>query len=218
MEYKIDGYPFTYLEVSLNPGESITAEAGAFIYGIGNYEIKTRTGGIVKGLFRKLLARESLFLNTFIAKTKTIIGLAPRLPGRVIPLVLNNEEWYLNDGAYLAHYGDIDVNVKFLGLKGLLTNWNPFWIKLSGKGIAWIASYGEIIPINLSAGQEIAVDNFQLLAFPSNLDYDIIEFGGLKSFLFGGEGLLVRIRGPATFYIQTRSIDELAWALYPYIR
>jgi len=218
MEYRINAYPFTYLEVTLNPGESITAEAGSFIYGMGNYEVKTKTGGITKGLFRKLLAGESLFLNTYIARTNTVIGLAPNLPGRIIPLMLNNEEWYLNDGAYLAHYGDIDVSIKFLGFKGLLTRWNLFWIKISGRGIAWITSYGEIIPINLAAGQEIVVDNSQLLAFPSYVKFDIMKFGGLKSFLFGGEGLVVRIRGPATVYIQTRSIDQLAWALYPYIK
>ncbi len=217
MKYSVKSYPFTYLEAELDPGEKITAEAGAFIFGKGEYEIKTETKGVLKGVLRALFGGEKIFFNTFIAKTKTVLGFAPPVPGKITELNLSNEEWYLNDSAYLAHCGDIEVGIKFMGLKGLLARRNLFWIKVSGTGKVWINAYGDLIEFDVPAGERMIIDNSQLLAIPANADFKIRTFGGLKSFVFGGEGLVIELEGPAKVLIQTRSLDQLLAIISSYL-
>ncbi len=76
------------LVVELEPGESVTAEAGAFVYGRGDYDVKTHTGGVFSAVRRRLLGSESIFLNTFTARSYAELGFAPGLPGDVGALEL----------------------------------------------------------------------------------------------------------------------------------
>ncbi|HLI45682.1 MAG TPA: TIGR00266 family protein [Geobacterales bacterium] len=201
---------YTILKIELEAGEQITSEAGAFVYGKGDYEIKTSTGGIGKGLLRAIAGGESLFLNTYIARNKTEIGLAPDLPGDVEKIEINGEV-FVQDSSYLAHIGDIEVTVGWRGIKGLFAE--PFsglvWLKLKGKGTAWLDAYGAIMPIDLKSGEVITVDNAHFVAMDASMKWSVRKFGGLKSFFFGGEGFVVDIYGPGRLYIQTRNFSGL---------
>jgi len=201
---------YTVLKVKLERGESITSEGGAFLYGKGDYEIKTSTGGITKAILRKVLGGESIFLNTYIAKSEAEIALAPDLPGDIEAINIDGEI-FVQDSSYLAHTGDIEVTVGWRGIKGILAE--PFsglvWLKLKGKGLAWIDAFGAIITIDLKYGESITVDNYHFLAMDANMKWNLKKFGGYKSFFLGGEGIVFEVFGPGRLYIQTRNFSGI---------
>ena len=202
---------YTVLRVWLEPGERVVAEAGAFLLARGEVEVETSVGGIVRGLKRALLGGESLFLNTYTAKGRAELWFVPRLPGDVEAIELSGDEWYVQDASYLAHYGDIKVSTKMLGVKGLFAEGELFWLKVSGTGVVWVNGFGAIEVVEVEPGETITVDNYHLVAMPSDTEYRIRRFGGKwRSFLFGGEGFVLEVEGPTKLIIQTHILPPLA--------
>lgn len=219
MKWDVKASPaYSILKVDLNPGESITAEGGAFVAGSGDYEIKTHTGGgIMKAFARAVAGGESMFLNTFIAKNQSTIWFAPSLPGDIKHLSINGE-LIVQDMSYLASHGDVDISVAWKGFRGLLAEGELIWLKLNGNGGSWINSYGAIEEIILKPGEKFVLDNFHFVAMDSTIKYKIKKFGSWKSFILGGEGIVAELEGPGRLLIQTRSLPPLAHLLAKLIR
>ncbi len=113
MEWRVEHRPsYSLLKVVLEPGESLTAEADAMVLMKGELEIKTHTGGdLFRGLMRALAGSESVFLNTYIARSRAEIWLAPSMPGDISYIELRGDEWIVQDSSYLAHHGDVDIGI-----------------------------------------------------------------------------------------------------------
>jgi len=208
---------FAELKVYLSPGETITAEAGAMVYMSPNINVQTTTGGgLLKGLARKFLAGQSVFVNTYSAQNgEGYVVFAPTLPGDIMEIDVE-QPIYVSDTNYLAST-NLEFGVKFTGFKGVFTPGGMFWFKLSGIGKLWIATYGGIDVVNLKAGERILVDNIHLAAFDASLNFTLRRFGRLKSFLFGGEYLLTEFVGPGRVFIQSRNLPLFANLLYKYM-
>ena len=208
---------FAELKVYLSPGETITAEAGAMVYMSPNINVQTTTGGgLLKGLARKFLAGQSVFVNTYSAQNgEGYVVFAPTLPGDIMEIDVE-QPIYVSDTNYLAST-NLEFGVKFTGFKGVFTPGGMFWFKLSGIGKLWIATYGGIDVVNLKAGEKILVDNIHLAAFDASLNFTLRRFGRLKSFLFGGEYLLTEFVGPGRVFIQSRNLPLFANLLYKYM-
>ena len=218
MNWKVDHRPsYSLLKVYLEPGESITSEAGAMVMYKGNVEIKTHTGGVMKGLLRAIAGTESLFLNTYIAHSPCEIWFAPALPGDISYIPLRGENWIIQDSSYIAHYGNIDISVAWRGLRGILAEGELFWLRVSGNGTVWINSYGAMDYVDIPAGESAVIDNFHFVAMPANVRWQVRKFGGWKSFLLGGEGLVFEVWGPARVYIQSRIIPPFASILKKFL-
>jgi len=213
---KLYGPAYTTLKIILDPGEEVTTEPGAMMMLKGEVDVKTSSGGILKGLLRKALGGESFFLNRYRALSPAEIWLVPSLPGDVGVVDLDGE-WVVQDTSYLAHYGDVDVSIAWRGLKGLLAEGELFWLKLSGKGKVWVSSYGALEEITVPSGDKVIIDNMHFVAMPANVDYKIRKIGGLKTFFFGGEGFVVEVRGPAKVLVQTRILPPLARILAKFL-
>ncbi|HIP92153.1 MAG TPA: AIM24 family protein, partial [Thermotoga sp.] len=85
-------------------------------------------------------------------------------------------------------------------------------IRLSGNGKGVFGSFGGIVEKELLPGEEYIVDTGHVVAFDSTITYDVKAFGGIKSFFFGGEGLIVRMKGPGRIFYQTRNYPAfLQW-------
>jgi len=208
---------YTLCKVLLNPGESLVFEPGALVYYKGDVEVKTQArGGILKG-FLRIVAGESLFLNTIVARTPTEVALAPPVPGDLEYIPLNNESYVLQKGAYLAHHGDVDVSVATMGLKGLIAEGGLVWLKASGTGGVWVCAYGGLKKLQVPSGESVVIDNFHFVAVPEKVDWNVRKFGGWKSTVLGGEGLVVEVRGPATVYVQSRILPPFAEVLSKYL-
>jgi len=219
MEWKVEFSPsYSMLKVELNPGERITAEPGAMVLTKGGIKVETKmSGGVMKALTRKFLGGESIFMNNYVAEDKGMVWLAPPFPGDIKYIKLENDEIYVQDMAYLAHHGEVDIGTKFKGFKGLFGAGEVFWLSLKGVGGVWINGFGGIDIIELEPGEKVTIDNFHALAIEKTVKWNIKKFGGWKSFLLGGEGLVIEAKGPGRIFVQSRIIPELVRILMKFL-
>ena len=168
----------------------------------------------MKSLGRSLLGGESFFQNTFTATTPGEVTLAPELPGDILTFDLAGHEIIVQSGSYLGSHTNIQVETKWGGAKTFFGGEGLFMLKCSGTGTLIIASYGAIHRVSVPAGQNYVVDTGHIVAFPSTMTYNVRKVGGLKSTIFGGEGLVCDFQGPGDLFLQTRSPQAfLSWLI-----
>lgn len=201
--------------VTLASREAIRVESGAMVSMSADMEIQTGTqGGFLKALKRSALGGESFFVNTFTASERGgEITLAPSLPGDMLVLELNNSEYKVQAGGFIASAQGITVDTKWGGSRSFFGGDASFFmLSCSGNGQLIIASYGALHKVTLAAGERYTVDTGHVVAFPHSMGFNVRRIGGLKSTIFGGEGLVVDLTGPGELYLQTRSQPALiAW-------
>jgi len=220
VKYEVVERPaYSVLVVKLEPGERVAAEAGAMMMMKGDIRVETKSaGGIFKGLLRKLTAGETIFLNHFIAGPKGgEVWLVPPYPGDIKYIKLEGSGVIVQDTCYLAHHGEVDYDIVWRGFKGVFAGGGLLWLKFRGVGGIWVSSYGSIVERDLGVGEEVTLDNLHLVAMDDTMDYEIRTFGGLKSFILGGEGVVLKVKGPGRLYMQTRTIPVFASIISKFI-
>lgn len=226
IDFAVLGDDIQAVEIELDPGETVIAEAGAMNYmeeGI-TFESKMGDGtdasaGMMNKLFgagKRLIAGESLmithFTNSGVGKQK--VCFAAPYPGKIIPLdlaELGGQVLCQRDGFLCAAFGtklDIAFTQKmgagFFGGEGFVLQ------KLSGDGLCFVHACGTIIKRELR-GETLRVDTGCLVAFTPGIEYNIQRAGNLKSMIFGGEGLfLATLRGTGTVWLQSLPFSRLA--------
>ena len=234
IDYKIYGDDIQFVEIELDPRETVIAEAGTMVYmedGI-TFDVKMGDGSSPnEGLMGKLLSAgsrlitgESLFITHFtnngFAKRK--VSFAAPYPGTIIPIELNqvrNNLIVQKDGFLCAAFGtklSITLNKK-LGA-GLLGGEGFILQKLEGDGRAFIHAGGTVIEKHLN-NETLRIDTGCVVAYEPSVDFDIETSGSLKSMVFGGEGLfLATMRGTGRVWLQSMPIRKLIRALSPFGR
>ncbi|MBE0667932.1 MAG: TIGR00266 family protein, partial [Bacteroidales bacterium] len=225
IDYKIFGDDIQFVEVELDPSETVIAEAGTMVYmeqGI-SFEVKMGDGSepnqsLSGKLFQagsRLLAGESLFLTHFTNKgnVKSRVAFAAPYPGTIIPVDLREVGKSLivqKDGFLCAAYGTkltITLNKK-IGA-GLLGGEGFILEKVEGDGKLFIHAGGTVIEKQLN-NETLRIDTGCVVAFEPALDFDIESTGSLKSMVFGGEGLfLATMRGTGKVWLQSMPIRKL---------
>ncbi len=208
------------LKATLEKNEHIFSEPGAFLGSKGDVEIdSSMRGGLIGGALRMVAGGESAWINKLIAKdSPTEIYLAPAMAADIKEIELKGEEYVLGDGAYLAHTGDIDVSAKFGGLSAMMAGYGLMFLKASGTGMLYVSGEGGIVEVELGNNEVAIVDNTNFLATNTTNMEKIYLARGIKSALFGGEGVGFRIRGPAKVYIRTSSTAGLAEIIAKYLK
>ncbi len=207
---------YALLRAELQRGEEMVAEAGAMVSMSDSIQIKTSAkGGIFGALKRSILGGESFFVNTFTATDAGEITLAPSLPGDIQSVQLAGQTVFAQSGSFIASSPGVSVDTKWGGAKTFFSREGLFLLKLSGTGDLFLSSYGAIHEIDLAAGQQYIVDTGHIVAFAETVQYGVKTIGGLKSTIFGGEGLVCELTGPGKIMIQTRSADALLSWLIP---
>lgn len=219
IDYKIFGDDMQLVEVELDPGEGVRAEAGAMMYMDSGIEMQTSSGGGMFQGFKRMLTGESFFITTFLyaGKGKGHVAFAAPYPGKIIPLDLSNGSMLCQKDAFLCAAQGIEIEVAFtkkIGA-GLFGGEGFILQKLVGDGMAFVHAGGTIIERWLAVGEELRVDTGCLAAFSTTVDYDIQFIGGFKNALFGGEGLfLAKLTGPGCVYLQSLPFSRLADRIY----
>ena len=217
IDYKIYGDDMQLVEVELDPGEGIRAEAGAMMYMSDGIQMQTSTGGgLFKG-FKRMVTGESFFITTFLynGKGKGRVAFGAPYPGKIIPLELGElgGKFLCQKDAFLCAARGIEIEVAFtkkIGA-GLFGGEGFILQRLEGDGLAFIHAGGTIIERNLSANETLRVDTGCLVAFSPSVKYDIQFVGGFKNALFGGEGIfLAKMTGPGPVYLQSLPFSRLA--------
>lgn len=217
IDYTIYGDDLQLVEIELDPGEGVRAEAGTMTYMEDGIEMQTSTGGgVIKGL-KRMITGESFFITTFLntGRVRSRVAFAAPYPGKVIPLDLTalGGRFLCQKDSYLCSAQGIEVEIAFtrrLGA-GLFGGEGFILQRLEGDGLAFVHAGGTIIEKDLTAGESLRVDTGCLVAFAPTVDYDIQFVGGFKNALFGGEGIfLARLTGPGKVYLQSLPFSRLA--------
>ncbi|TGA97210.1 TIGR00266 family protein [Sporolactobacillus shoreae] len=227
IDYKIEGQEMQFVEVELDPGETIVAEAGSFMMmddGIGMETIfgdgSGESGGLMGKLFgagKRLLTGESLFMTAFTnqASGKKHVSFAAPYPGKIIPLDLSvlGGRMICQKDAFLCAAKGVSIGIEFqkkLGT-GFFGGEGFIMQKLEGDGLAFVHAGGMIKELELTAGETLRIDTGCLVAMTSSVDYDIEFVKGIKTALFGGEGLFfATLRGPGKVLVQSLPFSRLA--------
>lgn len=212
----------TAAKITLQAGETCTAEAGAMIAMSGHMNITTTThkkgsGGVLKAA-KRLLSGESFFLNHFDPAGKAgEVWLGSSLAGDMLTLDLDNENLIVQSGSFLACEDSIDIDMGWQGFKSLLSGESMLWLNLKGRGKIVLASFGAIYPIEVDG--EYIVDSGHIVAFNETLNFSITKAGGswLQSFL-GGEGLVCKFKGKGTVWCQSHNPKSFGLSLSPSLR
>jgi uncharacterized protein (TIGR00266 family) len=214
---------YALLEVQLPKDERIIAEAGALTYMSSKIKVETRTRRKESGLFGaikvSLLGGETLFINEYISEGESEkVGFVSAPLGDITRLeVTPNKGYIIQMAAYIASTERVVLDTKWQGFTKGLFGQNLFMIKTLGEGDVFINTFGAIDKHELAAGESLIVDNYHLVALSATCDYTVNMFGGLKSTLLGGEGLITTVTGPGEVYIQTKNIKEFVDWIWRYI-
>jgi len=207
---------YTLGRIRLAGGEKVRVEAASMVGMSSGITLETTaTGGILKSLGRAFLGGESFFQNVYTAPSQGgEVLVAPSLPGDLTTLDVT-APMLVQSGAYVASDIGIEVNSKWGGSKSFFgTGGGLFMLRAQGQGQMVVSSYGAIHEITLEAGQSYTLDTGHLVALPESMPFKIRSIGGIKTFLFSGEGLVADLTGPGKFLMQTRSQDQfLSWLI-----
>jgi uncharacterized protein (TIGR00266 family) len=217
VDYKVFGDDIQVVEIELDPGEGVRAEAGAMLYMEDGIEMQTGVGGGMFGGFKRMLTGESFFITTFLYNGggKGHVAFGAPYPGKIIPLDLGKlgGNFLVQKDGFLCAARGIDIEIAFTKRFGAGIFGGEGFIlqRLTGEGLAFVHAGGTILKRELNAGERLRVDTGCLVAFAPSVDYDIQMIGGFKNALFGGEGLFVAtLRGPGTVYLQSLPFSRLA--------
>jgi len=235
IDFQIKGESIQIVEIELDPAETVIAEAGAMLFMEDGMMFETKMGdgsNPTQGLFDKLLSAgsriltgESIFMTHFTNRgsRNAKVAFSAPYPGTVIPVDLStapgNELIVQKDGFLCAAFGTkvaITFNRK-LG-SGLVGGEGFILQKLQGDGKAFVHAGGTLIEKTLN-NETLRVDTGCVVAFESQIDFDVQASGGPKSMIFGGEGIfLATLRGTGRVWLQSMPIRKLVQALAPYGR
>ncbi len=215
VQHEIIGDDMQAVILSLAAGDEVRAEAGAMMFMTDAIEMDAKMeGGILGGLKRRFLAGESFFITLFRAVGQSgRVAFAGAYPGKIIPIALNGQQLLCQKDAFLCAVGDINLSIAFtkrigagfFGGEGFILQ------KMEGTGQLFIHSGGTVVPMELAAGERLKVDTGCLVALEPTVDYDIVRVGGIKTSLFGGEGLFfAALTGPGRVWLQTLPFSRLA--------
>jgi uncharacterized protein (TIGR00266 family) len=217
IDYQIFGDDMQLVEIELDPGEGVRAEAGAMMVMEDDIMMQTSTGGGMFQGFKRMLTGESFFITTFLNNggVKRHISFGAPYPGKIIPLELGKlgGNFICQKDAFLCAAQGIEIEVAFtrrLGT-GLFGGEGFILQRLTGDGLAFIHAGGAIVSKELKPGERLRVDTGCLVGMAPSVNYDIQFVGGFKNALFGGEGIfLATVTGPGLVYLQSLPFSRLA--------
>jgi uncharacterized protein (TIGR00266 family) len=215
ISHEIIGDDMQAVVITMAAGDEVRAEAGAMTYMTDGIDMDARLqGGILGGLKRKFLAGESLFLTFFRSSVQGArVAFSGPYPGKILRMPLQNSAILCQRDAFLCASGNIDINIEFTKRLGAGFFGGEGFIlqRLEGTGDCFIHSGGTIVPLELGAAEKLKVDTGCLVAFDPTVGYDIQFVGGIKTALFGGEGLFFALMtGPGRVWVQTLPFSRLA--------
>jgi uncharacterized protein (TIGR00266 family) len=227
IDYQIFGDDMQFVEIELDPNEAVVGEAGAMFYMEDEIQMETIFGdgsasqsgllGKLMGAGKRLVTGESVFTTIFMnsGRSKRKVAFGAAYPGKIIPVHLGDMGGTLlcQKDAFLCAAKGVSLGIAFqkkLGA-GFFGGEGFILQKLEGDGLAFIHAGGAIIEKTLEAGQTLRVDTGCVVAFSSSIDFDIQYVGGVKTALFGGEGMFfTTLRGPGKIWLQSLPLARLA--------
>jgi uncharacterized protein (TIGR00266 family) len=224
LDYTIQGDNLQVVRVRLKAGQEIYAEAGKMVYKTANVSWETRMSGDslgqkLLGALKRTVMGESLFLTYFRSSGDGEVGFAGNYPGRIQAFDLAPGQSVLAQrDSFIMAQRSVQLNVAFVKRLGAGFFGGEGFVleKLTGPGQVFIHGGGDFIEFTLNAGESLQVDTGCIVAFDEGVSYDIQLAGGIKTALFGGEGLfLATLTGPGRVIVQSMTLEKLRRELAP---
>jgi len=231
IDYQVFGDDMQYVEVELDPMEATVAEAGGMMYMESGIEMETIFGdgsqqnsgflGALMGAGKRLLTGESLFMTVFQNRGngKKRIAFGAPYPGKIIPVRLGEigGDLMAQKDAFLCAAKGVSLGIAFTKRfgAGLFGGEGFILERLQGDGLVFLHAGGTICERTLVPGETLRVDTGCIVAFQPSVAYDIQFVGGIKTALFGGEGLFfATLQGPGRIWLQSLPFSRLAGRIY----
>ncbi len=221
MRYTITGDNLQFVNVQLEENEQMFSLAGAMKYMTGNMTMEAKMeGGLLKGLSRSVTGASMFLLKYSSHGGAGIVGFGGAAPGKIADLDISKGDWIVQKTGYLASQPGVELSVELqkklgaalFGGEGLILQ------RLHGNGIAFVAACGDFNIVDLRPGEVYKVSTSNAVGWQASVKMDITAAGGLKTALFGGEGLFVStFTGPGKVIIQSMTLSDLAASLIPYL-
>ncbi|WP_343101219.1 TIGR00266 family protein [Romboutsia sp. MSSM.1001216sp_RTP31141st1_G3_RTP31141_220114] len=223
IDYKLHGHDMQFVEIELDKGESVVAEAGSMMMMDEHISMETifgdgskKGGSKLFGAAKRVLTGESLFMTSFTntSNNRKKVSFASPYPGKIIPIDLSemNGKLICQKDSFLCAAKGVSIGIDFrkkLGV-GFFGGEGFILQKLEGDGLCFIHAGGTIKKKELMPGEKLKVDTGCLVAMTKDIKYDIEFIGGIKNSLFGGEGLFfATLTGPGYVWIQSLPFSRL---------
>jgi uncharacterized protein (TIGR00266 family) len=225
LSYTIHGDNLQVARLHLKPGQEIFAEAGKMLYKTPNVSWETKMSGSslgekIWGAIKRKVSGESLFLTYFrVTNSEGEVGFAGDYPGRIQAFELAaGQNVLVQRDSFLCAQSPAQLNIAFTKKLGAGFFGGEGFIlqKLTGPGTVFIHAGGDQIEFALQAGESLQVDTGCIVAFDDSVDYDIQLAGGIKTAIFGGEGLfLATLTGPGRVIVQSMTLEKLRRGMAP---
>ena len=228
IDFEIKGQELQFVEIELDPGESAVAEAGAFVWKDASIDMTTVVGdgsggsdggfmGKLLGAGKRLVTGESLFTTVFTHRGsgKARVAFASPTPGTILPIRLADVGGTLicQKDSFLAAAKGVSIGVAFQRrmMTGLFGGEGFIMQKLEGDGWVFVQMGGTLVERELRPGEQLHVDTGCLAAFTPSVDFELEMVRGVKSMIFGGEGVFfARLTGPGKVWVQSLPFARLA--------
>lgn len=228
VEYKLYGDDMQFVEIELDPRETVIAEAGAMMMMDQDISMKTifgngskKIGSKLFGAAKRVLTGESLFMTSFTndGYQKQRVSFASPYPGKIIPVDLTQVDGKLicQKDAFLCAAKGVSIGIEFTKKLGAGFFGGEGFIlqKLEGDGLCFIHASGTIVRKELIPGENLKVDTGCLVAMTKDINYNIEFVGGIKNTLFGGEGFFfATLTGPGSVWIQSLPFSKLTSKIF----
>ncbi len=224
LDYTIQGDNLQVVRIRLTPGQELYAEAGKMLYKTPSVNWETRMSGnslgekLLGALKRKVMG-ESLFLTYFRANSAGEVGFAGSYPGRIQPFELRaGQSILVQRDSFLCAQTGVNLNIAFTKKLGAGFFGGEGFIleRLTGPGTVFIHGGGDFVEFDLKPGEMLQVDTGCIVAFDESVSYDIQFVGGIKTAIFGGEGLfLATLQGPGRAIVQSMTLEKMRRELAP---
>jgi len=206
--------------VELEASESFVSESGAMFRASNNVDIDVTTrpkgskGGILAGV-KRLLGGEHFFFSTYRTRDGRPgeVGLSPTLGGEVRIVDLDgSRSWVCAGGSYMGSHPDVELDIRFQGLRGLFSGESLFFMRAAGRGPLLVNAFGQITEVDVDG--ELIVDTGHVVAFEETLSYSLTKTGGswITSYL-SGEGVVFRFSGQGKLLVQSHNPKEFGTRL-----
>jgi len=231
IDFEVHGSEMQFVEVALDPGEAVVAEAGSMMFMTPGIAMETVFGdgsaaapsggsklmGALVGAGKRLLTGESLFMTVFTnaGRGRERVAFAAPYAGKILPMDLAKlgGELVCQKDSFLCAARGVSVGIAFqrrLGV-GLFGGEGFVMQRLTGDGLCFVHAGGTVHPVDLAAGETLRVDTGCLVALSPSVSYDIQFVGNVKTALFGGEGVFfASLTGPGKAWLQSLPLSRLA--------
>lgn len=219
MDYKIQGDNLQFVEIFLDKGEEIYAEAGKMFYKTENIHMESRMQGSgigdkIFGAIKRKIAGESFMTTHFSVSNgqKGIVAFSGDYPGRIEAIDVSNIAFLAQKDAFICAEKSVNFSIAFqkkIGA-GLFGGEGFILEKFTGSGKVFIHAGGDFLIKELASAEKIQVETGSVVGFEESVAYNVEFVGGITTAIFGGEGLfLTTLTGPGKVILQSMTLSKL---------